>query len=451
MKKLSGQQVRDYDLQYNLRPWAKQKEQNPIAAERAEGIYFWDYEGKRYYDMSSQLVVSNLGHSNSTVIQAMKEQLDNFAYLAPAHAVEPRSQLAKLLIDKAPGVMKKVFFTCGGADSNENALLIARAFTGRNKVFSRYRSYHGSTSGAGNLSGDPRRFSAEHPAAPGYIKFFDPYTYREYFSFENDAAASKYYLSKLREQIIYEGPGNIAAIEIETITGSNGVIIPPDGYLQGVRKLCDEFGILMICDEVMAGFGRTGKLFAFEHWGIEPDIITFAKGVTAGYIPLGGVIVSERIAEFYDHNPLLCGLTYNGHALACAAGIATVNYYYDNNIFAKVTAMGVVLGELLETLKAKHPCVGDVRYIGLFAAVELVKDKQSKEPLVPYGNDVDGILPGIIGLLSDRGFATFGRDNNIMVAPPLIITEQELKAAIEILDEVLDIVDQQLIINDGGE
>jgi taurine--2-oxoglutarate transaminase len=366
-------------------------------------------------------------------------------YIAPAYASGPRAELAKMLIDAAPDNMGKVFFSCGGSDANEAAIYAARTFTGRSKVLSRYRSYHGSTLGSGNLSGDPRRFALERPAANGYLKFYDPYVYRAKQNFKDDAEASKYYLDQLEEQIQYEGADQIAAVVVESITGANGVIIPPDGYLQGLRALCDKYGILLVCDEVMAGFGRTGKMFSFEHWGIKPDIISFAKGVTCGYVQLGGIIISKEIAEYFNDKTFLYGLTYSGHSLACAAGVACVNYYKEHKIFERVTEVGKVFGELLEDIKAKHKCVGDVRYIGLFGAVELMKDRDKKIPLVPYGYDENKTMAKIQGLLKERGFAAFGRENNINITPPLIITEEQLKEAFAILDEVLTIVDKEFL------
>lgn len=436
---LDGQRTLEYDKQFNQHPWLTGKV-NPIAVEKADGIYFWDYDGKRYTDMGSQLTNVNLGYGNQDITNAIKEQLDILPYVAPKFASGPRAQLAKMLIDLAPDNMQKVFFALGGSDSNEAAINMARTVTGRSKIFSRYRSYHGSTLGSGNLSGDPRRFALENPAANGFIKFFDPYVYRSRIPFKNDAEASEFYLDKLREQLLYEGPENVAAIEVESITGANGVIIPPDGYLQGLRKICDEYGILLICDEVMAGFGRTGTMFAFEHWGIKPDIITFAKGVTCGYVPLGGIIISKEIAKYYEDHVFQYGLTYSGHTLACAAGVACVNYYQEHHILDHVNEVGKVLGEILEEMKAKHRTIGDVRYIGLFSAVELVKDKESHEPLVPYA-DKSGAMGRIIKLLNERGFSTYGRENNINITPPLIITEQQLREEMKKFDEVMDIVD----------
>ncbi|VBB07278.1 aminotransferase class-iii [Lucifera butyrica] len=438
---MTGQEIKEQDLQYNLHSWSKQGNLNPIPVEKSDGIYFWDYAGKRYADMSSQLVNLNLGHGNRQIVEAIKQQADQFCFMGPGYAVESRSRLAKMVIDLLPDNMGKVFFTNAGADANENAIKMARMFTGRNKIFSRYRSYHGSTFGAGNLTGEPRRYPLE-PGIPGFVKFFDPYIYREPIEFAGEEAATAFYIAKLREQVHYEGPDNIAAIVLETVTGSNGVIIPPKGYLKGVRKICDDYGIMMICDEVMAGFGRTGKMFAFEHFDVKPDIVTFAKGITCGYVPLGGVAVAKKIAAYFDDHTLLCGLTYSAHPLACAAGVATLNYYKEAHILEQVEKTGKVLGQILEEIKTRHACVGDVRYIGLFSAVELVKDKTTKEPLVAYGQDPQGVMSGIIKQLTAKGFVTYSHENMILVAPPLIITEAQLREMMAILDEVLTDMDQ---------
>mgnify|MGYP002569776233 CR=1 FL=1 len=429
-------QIKDQHCRYNLQSWSKQKGLNPIPIEKAEGIYLWDFDGNRYTDMSSQLVNLNVGHGNRQIIDAIKEQAEKYCYLSPSYGSEPRGKLAEMIIERMPDNMAKVFFTNGGADANENAIKIARMYTGRQKIFSRYRSYPGSTYGAGNLTGEPRRYPLE-PGAPGFVKFFDPYIYREKIAFESEKAASDYYVSKLREQIIYENPDSVAAIVLETITGSNGVIIPPEGYLKGVRSICDEFGIMMICDEVMAGFGRTGKMFSFEHFGVMPDLVSFAKGVTCGYVQLGGVCVSKRIAEYFDDHLLSCGLTYSGHPLACAAGVACLKFYDDAKILERVNISGKVLGEELEALKAKYELVGDVRYIGLFSAIELVKDRKTKEPLVPYGKDPDGIMKSIIGKLTAKGFMTYSHENMILISPPLIITPEQIKEEMVKVDEVL--------------
>jgi len=441
---LTGEEIRSTLKKYNLQSWSKQKGINPISVERAEGIYFWDYDGNRYTDMSSQLVNMNLGFGNNAIADAIKEQVEQYCFIGPSYGAESRAKLAEKIIELMPDNMGKVFFTNAGADANENAVKMARMFTGRNKIFSRFRSYHGSSFGAGNLTGEPRRYALE-PGIPGFVKFFDPYLYRESIPFESEEAASKYYLDKLEEQIGYENPDSVAAIVLETITGSNGVIIPPKGYLPGIRALCDKYGILLICDEVMTGWCRTGKMFAFEHFDVKPDIVSFAKGVTCGYIPIGGIAVSKEIAEYFDDNLLSCGLTYSGHPLACAAGVACIQYYEDMHIMEHVNRVGKVLGEELEKLKAAHPCVGDARYIGLFSALELVSDGKTKKALVPYGKDPDGIMGKILGRLKEQKFMTYTHENMIIVAPPLIIKEEQLREELKKLDSVLGFVDRELL------
>lgn len=440
---MNGLEVKEKQTKYCLQSWSKQRGLNPIPIEKADGIYMWDFDGNRYSDMSAQLVNLNIGHNCVPVQEAIKKQVDKYCYLSPAYGSEPRAELSEMLIDLLPDNFGKIFYTNAGADANENAIKIAKMYTGRQKVFSRYRSYHGSSFGAGNLTGEPRRYPLE-PGIPGFVKFFDPYIYREPIEFESEEAATSYYLAKLEEQLNYENPYNIACIVMETITGSNGVIIPPKGYLPGVRKLCDKYGIVMICDEVMAGFGRTGKMFAFENFDVKPDLVTFAKGVTSGYVQLGGVAVSTKIAEFFDDNLLSCGLTYSGHPLACAAGVATLNFYKDNNILENVNKSGKVLADELEKLKSNHPCVGDVRYIGLFSSIELVKDKITKEALVPYGKDPNGVMSKIVGMLKSKGFMTYSHENMIFVSPPLIITPEQVKEEMTKVDEVLSEVDKTL-------
>lgn len=438
---LTADTIKKYDRKYNLHSWSAQKKIDPLVITKAEGIYFWDSTGKKYFDMSSQLVNLNIGHGNRKVIEAIKEQADKMPFMGPGYAVDVRAKLAERVIEKAPDNMDKVFFTLGGADANENAIKIAKMYTGKFKIFSRYRSYHGASFGAANLSGEPRRYTCE-PGIPGFVKFFDPYIYREKIKFESEEKATEFYLGKLEEQLIYEGTDKVAAVFIETITGSNGVIIPPKGYLQGIRRLCDKYGILMICDEVMAGWGRTGEWFACNNWNVKPDIITFAKGITCGYVPLGGVLVDKKIAEYFDDNVLMCGLTYNAHPLACAAGCATLEVYEEEKLIENSRNMGAILGEKLEELKEKHFSVGDVRYIGLFSAVELVKDKNTREALVPYGKDPEGRMTKIIGMLKEKGFSTYSHENSIMIAPPLIINKEELEEALDILDDVMDSVDE---------
>lgn len=442
-KKQIGEAIREKQKKYVLQSWNAQKNLNPIPMERAEGIYVYDYEGKRYADMSSMHVNMNVGYGNEAINTAIKKKLDQYAFVSEAYADKDRGDLAELIISLMPDHMGKVFFTNAGADANENAIKIARMYTGKNKIFSRYRSYHGSSFGAGNLTGEPRRFALE-PGVPGFVKFRDPYRYQDNLPLSEEEY-TKYCLKQLEEQILYENPDNIAAIIMETITGTNGIIIPPKGYLPGVRALCDKYNILMVCDEVMAGWCRTGKMFAFQNFDVRPDIVTFAKGVTCGYVPLGGVVVSKEIAAYFDDHVLSCGLTYNGHPLSCAAGVACVNYYLEHDIPTHVQEVGSVLGELLEEMKEKHPCVGDVRYIGLFSAVELVKNKETREPIVPFARDPEGIMKTLLGMLKEKGFLTFGHENMILIAPPLIIEADQLREELAKLDEVLSYADEHYL------
>lgn len=442
-----GAAITKKQKQYVLQSWNAQKNLNPIPIEHCDNIYLYDYDGNRYADMSSMHVNMNLGYGNKDINEAIKAKLERYAFISEAYADSDRADLAEMIIGLMPDNMGKVFFTNAGADANENAIKIARMYTGRNKIFSRYRSYHGSSFGAGNLSGEPRRFALE-PGVPGFIKFRDPYQYRDNLPFKTEAEYTDYCLKMLEEQILFENPANVAAVIMETVTGTNGIIIPPEGYLPGVRKICDKYGILMVCDEVMAGWCRTGKMFAFQNFDVKPDMVTFAKGVTCGYVQLGGVAVSKEIAAYFDDHVLSCGLTYNGHPLACAAGCACVSYYLSHHIPEHVTEVGKVLGEILEALKEKHPCVGDVRYIGLFSAIELVKSKETREPIVPYGKDPEGIMKGVIAGLKAKRFMTFGHENNILVAPPLIITAEQLREEMVKMDEVLDLVDSDCLNTD---
>jgi taurine--2-oxoglutarate transaminase len=433
---MTGKEITEKQKKYSLQSWSKQRNINPIAIEKAEGIYMWDYEGKRYTDMSSELVNLNVGFANKAIGDAIKEKVDQYCYVGPGYADISRATLAEKVISLLPENFGKIFFTNGGSDANENAIKIARMYTGRHKIMSRYRSYHGSTFGAGNLTGEPRRFALE-PGVPGFVKFFDPYLYREKIPFASEEEATEYYVEKLEEQIRYEGRDSIAAIVMETVTGSNGVIIPPKGYMKGVRSVCDKYGILMIVDEVMAGWYRTGTCFAFENFDVVPDIVTFAKGVTCGYVPIGGVAVTSEIASYFDDNLLSCGLTYSGHPLACAAGVACVQYYEDAGIAENVKKTGAYLAKRLDEIAEKYDCVGDVRHIGLFSSVELVKDKKTKEPLVEYGYDPDGVMSKIIGTLKTKGFMTYSHENMIFVNPPLIITEEQIEEELLKLEEVL--------------
>ncbi len=438
-----GIEVAEMHRQYVMQSWGKSGGA-VLPVEKAKGIYFWDYDGNKYADMSSLLVCSNLGHGLPEIVDAIKEQAEKMCFMAPAYASEPKSTLAKMLVEVAgEDHFARVFFTNGGAESNENAIKMARMVTGRTKIFSCYRSYHGATLGASNASGDWRRFAAELGGANGFVKFMNPHMYRDgYDRGIDDERVTKKALHDLEEQLCYEGPQNVAAILMESIVGANGVILPPKGYMEGIRALCDKYGILMICDEVMSGFFRTGKWFAWQNFDIVPDMITFAKGVTCGYVQLGGVIVSKQIGKFFEENVLQCGLTYSGHTLACAAGVATLNYYKEHKIGEHVAEMHEILNSFLQKMVEKHACIGEARCIGLFSCLEVIKNKETREPMQEY-NTPGPVMPWIFAELKKRGFATFGRENNIEVCPPLTITKEELEAWLPVLDEVLTLVDEK--------
>ncbi|MDR1496165.1 MAG: aminotransferase class III-fold pyridoxal phosphate-dependent enzyme [Clostridiales Family XIII bacterium] len=430
--------ISEKSKKYNLHSWSAQKALKPAVITKAQGIFFWDEDGKKYYDMSAQLVNSNLGHGNKALIKAIKDQADRLPFIGPGYAIDVRSDAAEALIDFAGPAFRggKVFFTNAGAEANENALKIAKQYTGRWKFLSMYNSYHGSSFGASELTGEPRRFAAE-PGVPGFYHFDGPYPYRApaQVTFKDEADQTKYYLDRLEESITREGSDLIAAVFVETVVGSNGVLAPPKDYLPGVKKLCEKYGILLVCDEVMAGFYRTGTKFAFQQFGVKPDIITFAKGSTCGYVPLGGAIVKKEIAKHFDDNKMWNGLTYSAHPMGCACCVAAIAEYERLDIANNVAKVGKVLSDELDKIEEKHRCVGEARRIGLFAQVELVKDRATKEPLsVPDAAKV-------VGLLKSKGFATYNNLNGIMIAPPLIITAKELREGLAILDEVLSEVD----------
>ncbi|MBQ3610994.1 MAG: aminotransferase class III-fold pyridoxal phosphate-dependent enzyme, partial [Firmicutes bacterium] len=376
---------------------------------------------------------------------AICEQAKKMPFIGPGFAVECRSDAAEAIVELSGMKNAKVFFTNAGAEANENAIKIARQYTGKQKIFSQYRCYHGSSAGAGMLTGEPRHFYNE-PGGPGFVKYDGPYAYRapKACKFENDEEMVEFYLELLENQILYEGPENIAAIWYESVVGSNGVLVTPASWYQGVRALCDKYEILMVADEVMAGWYRTGKPFAYMNFGYEPDMFTFAKGATCGYVPLGGVVMQEKIAKFFDDTALGCGLTYSAHPMGCAAAVATIKEYKAQDVEGKMAVTSKVLAEILDGYVDAHSCVGEVRHIGLFSAIELVKDKETREPLVPYGKDPEGIMKKIIGMLLAEGFYTYSHENMILVTPPLIITEEELRTAMEVMDKVLTAVDKMI-------
>ena len=429
--------VKTDDERYVLHSWSVRSAIDPIPVAGAEGRYFWDFDGKRYLDFASQLVNVSIGHQHPKVVAAIKEQADRLCTIGPMMANEKRSELARLLAEVTPGDLTMSFFTNGGAEANENAIKLARWHTGRQKIVARYRSYHGATAGAISATGDPRRWHAE-PGVPGVVRILDPYTYRCPAGHPDPCPVCTG-APHLEEVLQYEGPENVAAVIMETITGTNGVIPPPPGYLQSVREVCDRHGILLILDEVMAGFGRTGKWFACEHWDVVPDIITLAKGINSGYVPLGAMTISEKLADWVRDKYFAGGLTYSGHPLACAAGVASIEAFREEGIVENSAELGEVLGDRLAGLADKHESIGEVRGLGLFYGVELVKDRETREPLVPFNASGESFAPmaKIARAALDRGLYLMTHWNVIIVAPPLTITREELDEGLTILDEAL--------------
>jgi taurine---2-oxoglutarate transaminase len=437
-----GQQIVEDAKRYVLYSWSVQDQINPIAVAGAEGRYFWDYDGKRYLDFASQLVNVSIGHQHPKVIAAIKEQAEQLATIGPPMATESRSRLGKLLAEVTPGDLSMSFFTNGGAEANENAIKLARWATGRHKIVARYRSYHGATAGGITLTGDPRRWAAE-PGIPGVVRILDPYTYRCPAGHPDPCPVCTG-APHLEEILQYEGPQTVAAVMLETVTGTNGVIVPPHGYLQSIRVVCDRHGILLICDEVMAGFGRTGKWFACENWDVVPDILTVAKGINSGYVPLGAMVISQKLADWVRDKPFAGGLTYSGHPLACASGVASIEAFQEEGIVENSAAMGEVFAEELRGLQDRHPCIGEVRGLGCFWGLELVKNRKTREPLVPFNGTGEAAKPvtALAKTALERGLYLMTHWNVVMVCPPLTITREELDEGVAALDEALSVADE---------
>src|SRR4051812_32061071 len=437
-----GQQIVADAKKHVLYSWSVQDAINPIAVAGAEGRYFWDYDGKRYLDFASQLVNVSIGYGHPKVVAAIKEQAETLATIGPPMATESRSRLGKLLSEVTPGEMSMSFFTNGGAEANENAIKLARWYTGRHKVVARYRSYHGATAGGITLTGDPRRWPAE-PGIPGVVRMFDPYTYRCPAGHPDPCPVCTG-APHLEEILQYEGAHTVAAVILETVTGTNGIIVPPDGYLQSIREVCDRHGIVLIADEVMAGFGRTGKWFACENWDVVPDILTVAKGINSGYVPLGAMVVSEPIGEWLRGRYFAGGLTYSGHPLACASAVASIEAFQEEGIVEHAAEMAGPAGEGLRALEQRHPSIGEVRGLGLFWALELVRNRETREPLVPFNAAGADAKP--IGRLMkaalQRGLYLMTHWNVVMICPPLTITREELDEGLAILDEALVVADE---------
>ncbi len=445
MYEISDSEIIPLSLEHGFWTWSAQGKVAPIPVKTAKGVYFWDVDGKRYLDFNSMTMCVNIGHGDERVIEAIVQQARTLPYAGPPMATIPRAILGKLLAEITPGNLDHFLFTLGGADANENAIRLARAYTGRHKILARYRSYHGSTAGAMAATGDPRRLAWEPLLMPGIVHFLDPYRYRSTFHRTNPEISeiefSMDYLNHLEEIITFEGPETIAAILIETVTGTNGIIIPPEGYLQGVRALCDRYGILLICDEVMSGFGRTGKWFAVDHWDVVPDLMTMAKGLTSAYAPLGAVAMKGIIAEFFEERVYQSGLTYNSHPISLAAAIANIQVMQQDNIVENAATMGPVLHHLLTDLGEQHPSIGEVRSIGLFGVIELVRDRKTKEPFAPYNGSSPEMM-AVRKFCLDHGLYVYTHWHTILIIPPLIITEEQLNEGFSVLDQALEIIDK---------
>jgi taurine--2-oxoglutarate transaminase len=435
---LTAEEIVDLCVHHTLYDWQQQGSTRPIAVASARGSEFFTVDGKRYLDFNSQLMGVNIGHADPRVAEAIAEQARTLPYISPFMATEVRARLGAKMAELLPGDIDKVFFTLGGAEANENAIRIAKAVTGRHKILARYRSYHGATYATISLTGDPRRWGNE-PTMPGVVRVLDPYHGVQRGTDDADTA-----LAYLEETIALEGPGTIAAFILETVTGTNGILIPPDGYLQGVRELCSRHGILLIADEVMCGFGRTGEWFAVNHWDVVPDIITMAKGLTSSAVPLGAVGLAPHVYRYFDEHTFWGGLTYNSHPLALAAALATIRVYEEDGLLEHTRKMGDVMSRSHHELMERHPSVGAVRNIGLFGILELVRSRRTMEPMAPFNGTSDE-MRAVSSFLDDRGLFTMVRMNGIMTNPPLCITEEQLAEGFAIIDEALALADEGVV------
>ena len=435
-----GRHAYDLDRRHVFHSWSAQAALTPMTILASRGSYVWDGHGHRLLDFSSQMVNTNIGHQHPKVVAAIAEQAAKLCTVAPAHVNAARSEAARMIAERTPGDLNRVFFTNAGADAVEHAVRMARLHTGRYKVLSRYRSYHGGTDTAINLTGDPRRWPNDYGNS-GVVHFFGPFLYRSPFHADNDAQECERALEHLERTVQMEGPSTVAAIILESVPGTAGIMVPPPGYIAGVREICDRYGIVFIADEVMAGFGRTGKWFAIDHFDVVPDLLTFAKGVTSGYVPLGGVAIGERIAQTFADRPYPGGLTYSGHPLAAACAVATITAMEDEGMVANAARIGQqVLGPALRDLAQRHPSVGEVRGLGVFWAVELVADPVTREPLAPYGG-ASPAMNAVIGACKSGGMLPFANYNRIHVCPPCNVTDAEVAEGLAILDSALDVAD----------
>ena len=435
---MTGEEMVALSKQHSLYEWSAQAHVDPIPVAKSKGIYFWTPEGKRFIDFNSQLMCVNAGHGEPRIIKAIQDQAASLAYANPFMATEPRARLGAKLAALCPGDIDVFFFTNGGAEANENAIRLARLVTGRHKILARYRSYHGGTAGSLTLTGDPRRWAME-PGLPGVVHVPHPY-----HGLQRGTDTGAEALAQLEEIIMLEGPHTIAGFILETVTGTNGILVPPDGYLEGVRALCDKHGILMICDEVMSGFGRTGAWFAVDHWKVVPDILTMAKGLTSAYVPLGAVGMRQGLADHFQNKVFYGGLTYNSHPLGCATALATIQVYEEDGLIDRARRMGVLMRGLMDELARRHPSVGEARNIGLFGMVELQRNHVTHEPMAPF-NGTSPEMQALAKFFREEGLYTFVRWNTFMANPPLCITEAELKEAFAIVDRGLEITDKAVV------
>lgn len=438
-----GSTVIQNNQDYTLFSWSKQKGTNPLAIKRAEGVYLYDYDDNRIIDFSSGLMNVNIGHGDQRITDAVVKQMQEVSYVTPSCVTKVRGELGKKLAEICPGDLNKAFFTLCGATSVENALKLARLYTGRHKILSRYQSYHGASIGAMSASGDPRKLPVDAQQAPNFIHFDLPYAYR--WEFGEDKLLSES-VAQLERMIAYEGPNNIAAIILEGESGSSGCLKYPVGYLKAVREICDKNGMLLIMDEVMSGFGRTGKWFGFQHHDIIPDMICMAKGLTCGYLPFGCLMVSDKIAAKYDDQMLALGLTYSAHPVSCAAALATLNIYETDNLIANAAAMGKYVEEEVEKLKAIHPSIGDFRNTGLLGCIELVKNRETKEPMAPFNAKPAEmvVMNKVAAKIRELGMYTFVRWSYIFIAPPLCVTKEQVDEGMAIISEAIKIADENI-------
>ena len=426
---------------YTLFSWSKQGGLNPLNLERAEGIYLWDRSGKKYLDFSSQLMNVNIGHGDQRITEAVQRQMRELSFVYPGAATEPRGALGKKIAELTPGNLTKTFFTLGGADAIENAIKVARMYTRRSKVIAQYRSYHGATYGAISAGGDPRKHAVDRLAAPGFVQVENPYFYRCPWHTDSPEQCGEMALANLEQVIRYENPDSIAAILMEGESGSSGCIKYPPFYLRAVKKIAERYGILLICDEVMSGFGRTGRWFGVDHHDVTPDILVIAKGLTSGYLPLGGMVVTDDIAHYFDERNMTIGLTYSGHAVCCAAGLENVRIMENERLVDNAANMGRYVEQVVDRLKDKHPSIGDFRNTGLLGCIELVKDRKTREPLSPWNVQSEATFK-IAAKIRESGMFTFVKWNFIFIAPPLIITEEQVDEGFDIISKALAVADE---------